>query len=354
MKHSIFYAWQSDLDPALTRNFIDEALERAVKDLNRSESVRVEAVMDRDTAGIAGTPGISETIFQKIDECDVFVGDVSIVNEAKNVRNVSFIRQLAGAVAGVVLEQVGTDHDIKRPAPNPNVLLELGYAAATIGWNRVILVQNTAYGDISTLPFDLRGRRVVPFHLSSKESRVDQRPKLREELSTALKRALEGMLAPPVFRGGEEPRWFGFWNTVSRPARQNALLVREVGAAGFYFHLSLIDGARGGSVAGFATYTGPDSAYVFIKGEDDSKPCELKFRRSFNGKQREIQVEETVGCNWFKGLGASFEGTYVCSHDLLFDYGALSELDLQRLYRIPGKYYQPLIDSFQTIGDTER
>lgn len=176
MKHSIFYAWQSDLDPALTRNFIDEALERAVKDLNRSESVRVEAVMDRDTAGIAGTPGISETIFQKIDECDVFVGDVSIVNEAKNVRNVSFIRQLAGAVAGVVLEQVGTDHDIKRPAPNPNVLLELGYAAATIGWNRVILVQNTAYGDISTLPFDLRGRRVVPFHLSSKESRVDQRP----------------------------------------------------------------------------------------------------------------------------------------------------------------------------------
>ena len=42
---------------------------------------------------------------------------------------------------------------VKRPAPNPNVLLELGYAAASIGSNRVILVQNTAFGDISTLSF---------------------------------------------------------------------------------------------------------------------------------------------------------------------------------------------------------
>ena len=67
MKHVIFYSWQSDLDPALTRNFIEDALTRAIKTLNRDKDVFVEAVIDRDTSGVAGTPGIAETIFQKID-----------------------------------------------------------------------------------------------------------------------------------------------------------------------------------------------------------------------------------------------------------------------------------------------
>ena len=52
-----------------------------------------------------------------------------------------------------VLEHVAAYRLVKRPAPNPNVFLELGYAAASIGWNRLILVQNTAFGDISTLSF---------------------------------------------------------------------------------------------------------------------------------------------------------------------------------------------------------
>jgi hypothetical protein len=112
LKHSVFYSWQSDLDPALTRNFIEEALKRAVKDLNRSEAVRVEAVIDRDTAGVAGTPEISETIFRKIDECDVFVCDVSIVNATTNVTNVGFFRRLVRAVARAGFEYTVTDRRI--------------------------------------------------------------------------------------------------------------------------------------------------------------------------------------------------------------------------------------------------
>jgi hypothetical protein len=49
--------------------------------------VRVESVMDRGTAGVTGAPGISETIFQKIEDCDVFVCDVSIINAATAVRD---------------------------------------------------------------------------------------------------------------------------------------------------------------------------------------------------------------------------------------------------------------------------
>jgi hypothetical protein len=37
VKHVIFYSWQSDLDPALTRNFVEDALTRTLKSLNRDQ-----------------------------------------------------------------------------------------------------------------------------------------------------------------------------------------------------------------------------------------------------------------------------------------------------------------------------
>lgn len=65
MKHVIFYSWQSDLDPALTRNFIEEALARAVKSLNRDDDVFVEAVIDRDTSGVAARLESLKPFFRK-------------------------------------------------------------------------------------------------------------------------------------------------------------------------------------------------------------------------------------------------------------------------------------------------
>lgn len=40
----------------------------------------VEIVADRDTKREFGSPDITQTIFPKIDECDIFVEDVSIIN----------------------------------------------------------------------------------------------------------------------------------------------------------------------------------------------------------------------------------------------------------------------------------
>jgi len=353
VKHIIFYSWQSDLDPALTRNFIEDALTKAAKSLNRDENVSVEAVIDRDTSGVAGTPGISETIFQKIDECDVFVCDVSIANSIDPTSDTGLFLQIVRVVTQAIRERTFRYRRAKRPTPNPNVLLELGYAAARLGWDRMILVQNTAYGNLGDLPFDLRGRRIVPYDLSSKDSRADERPKLRDQLELSLRKSLTDMLAPNVWVGETMSRWFGFWTAPSRPTKANTLLIREVGAKGFLFHLSLTDGARAGSVTGFAKFTGPDSAYAFIQAAKNEKPCELKFRRAFAGKSLQVHVEETRGCNYYKGMGATFEGIYTCRRELLFDFGALDELDLQRLYSITGKYFAPLHDRFQQIGTSE-
>lgn len=349
MRHVIFYSWQSDLDPALTRVFIEEALTAAAENLKGDDKAAIEAVIDRDTAGVAGTPGIAETILQKIDECDVFVCDVSIINNPEAVPESNLLLQTVRGVAQVILERTFRYRRIKRPTPNPNVLIELGYAAARIGWEHVILVQNTVYGDPGSLPFDLRNRRIVPFNLSSKETGPDGRQRVRDQLEIDLRRALADVLAPTFWIGERKPRWFGRWTAESGPTRRNTLFIREVGANGFIFHLSLLDGARGGTVNGFAGFTGPDSAYARIRTTDNGEPCELKFRRSM-GEVRQIRVEEGRGCQHFKGMGASFNGIYTCGRDLLFESGTLDEMDLQRLYSISGKYYWPLSARFQQIG----
>ena len=138
---TIFYSWQSDRGNAVNRGFIEAALGKAIKLLKKDDAYQVEPFLDRDTQGVPGAPHIVEAILSKIDSADVFVADVTIV----------------------------TDENAKRPIPNPNVLIELGYAFKALGKTRVIMVFNRAYGDIRELPFDLNHLRVIPYSLHPDE-----------------------------------------------------------------------------------------------------------------------------------------------------------------------------------------
>ncbi len=80
MKNKVFYSWQSDLPNGTKCSFIEAALRKAAEEVANDDTVDVEPVIDRDTAGIAGSPDISSTIFAKIREAHVFVADVSIIN----------------------------------------------------------------------------------------------------------------------------------------------------------------------------------------------------------------------------------------------------------------------------------
>src|SRR5262249_25003589 len=130
----IFYSWQSDLPRSRNHDFIQECLEEAVAQIAGEPGVGIVPRIDRDTQGEPGSPAIADTILEKINNCDMFVGDVSIING---------------------------DEKPKRPTPNPNVLLELGWAAQRLGWERITSVFNLAYGKVEDLPFDLKQRRVV-------------------------------------------------------------------------------------------------------------------------------------------------------------------------------------------------
>ena len=163
MKVTIFYSWQSDLPNGTNRSLIQKALETAAGDLRNDDSIAVEPVVDRDTANIPGSPDIADTILRKIDAADIVVADVSIINQGSSAR----------------------------PTPNPNVLIELGYALKSLGSDRLILIQNTAFGDVDVLPFDLKRKRVLAYKCP--EATIDRSP-IRKHLQASLRDALRIIL----------------------------------------------------------------------------------------------------------------------------------------------------------------
>ena len=105
--------------------------------------------------GTTGSLDITSTLFHKISSCDIFVADINIVNQSLHRQGFS---------------------------PNANVLIELGFAASKIGWERVILVFNSSEYSIEQLPFDIRQKSILWYK--------DQ-PQLEEKLKFAINEILK-------------------------------------------------------------------------------------------------------------------------------------------------------------------
>ncbi len=118
---------------------------------------QLEFNIDRDTKSEIGTPNILESIFKKIDRSKIFIADISIINSNSSGRK----------------------------CPNPNVLIELGYAARVLGWERVFCIYNTDYGSVDDLPFDLRQRRPIQYSLKGM-NKADVRNSIAQILSDSI------------------------------------------------------------------------------------------------------------------------------------------------------------------------
>ncbi|MEX2263685.1 MAG: hypothetical protein WD696_17150, partial [Bryobacteraceae bacterium] len=66
MNRRVFYSWQSDTEPRINRNFVEDALKRALRSIKKNAGIVLDPVLDRDTAGLPGSPAISEAIFVRI------------------------------------------------------------------------------------------------------------------------------------------------------------------------------------------------------------------------------------------------------------------------------------------------
>lgn len=164
MTDTVFWSWQNDLPARLNRDFIRDALAIAVDRV--SETLDVEDVervaLDHDTKATAGMADISQTILEKISRSAVVVADVT---------------PIAKSAGGKAL-------------PNPNVMVELGYAMSAIGFERIIAVLNTANGDtVENLPFDIRHRRILTYTLAAEATKAERKA-VREALIKQLAEAV--------------------------------------------------------------------------------------------------------------------------------------------------------------------
>ena len=135
------------------------------------DTVDIEA--DRDTQGEFGSPDIAQTIFSKIDCCDIFIADVSAVCKYQ------------------VIDKDGNPTGKIKLMPNPNVMLELGYATQVVGWENVICVLNTDYGSPEDMPFDIANRRLTSYSLNEGKSKGEVRRYLKGIIQETVENILQ-------------------------------------------------------------------------------------------------------------------------------------------------------------------
>jgi hypothetical protein len=180
--NTVFYAWQSDRNQKVCRYFIRDAIDRACQAIKKELAIEDSPQADEATKGVPGTPHIAETIFDKIRSAGMFVGDLTFVGATEL-----------------------NDGAQRKLVPNPNVLIELGQASASIGWNRIILVMNTAFGSPQELPFDLR-HRSFPIQYEFADSTQGEKNQIRDALANELKRRIGQVIESRVIERAEEAK----------------------------------------------------------------------------------------------------------------------------------------------------
>lgn len=194
MADTVFWSWQSDSNQKSNRNFIRDALSKAVdrvsQDLGVEDAERVE--LDHDTKSASGMADISNTILEQVSAAAVFVADVTPIATAESGKKI----------------------------PNPNVMVELGYALHALGFEKIIAILNRGDGHkIEELPFDIRHRRILTYCLSDdadKSERKREGDKLAKDLAAAIKGNIENTrearsLVTPIVGVAESKDYEGLW-----------------------------------------------------------------------------------------------------------------------------------------------
>lgn len=150
MTYKAFYSWQSDKKDVSQR--IENALNNKFKELE-NKGIYIELV--KATDGISGSRILEEVILENIKRCDFFIADLTPVTKH-------------------------TTCDGKtKLVPNPNCMLEFGYALRHFTSERVIAYMQLEEDDNHyELPFDLNHRTYNHFKQGD-NIRIDEKELLR-------------------------------------------------------------------------------------------------------------------------------------------------------------------------------
>jgi hypothetical protein len=216
---TIFYSWQNDISKMVNKNFIKDALEKAIEEITEFLNLDETPLVDQDTYNVPGSPEVFSTVLKKIENCAIFVADITIVAH--------------------------TTQD--KAIPNPNVLIEYGYALKTVGADHIICIMNEFFGYAeNSLPFDLKHRRWPIRYNLGEESYVKEKINQKEQLIQQIKDAITTIIKAGLLE--RKPENIIKLNSSTRlvPAlsREAQILLKEasIDKQGIIMHLESHDG----------------------------------------------------------------------------------------------------------------
>lgn len=164
MKYTIFYSWQSDTEPDFNWNLIRDSINSAIKNIENKGQLKGVFFNDlqESTSNVPGSPDTVQTIEERIDNCDIFIGDLTITNSHPRI-----------------LEFLKNNSDIPyKFSPNSNVYGEYNWAFSKHGSKAIIAVMNTFYGDPKKnpqiIPFDIRQKRFPFSYYCDSEMQIEE------------------------------------------------------------------------------------------------------------------------------------------------------------------------------------
>lgn len=175
MELTIFYSWQMKTPSTVNKDFIERCLSKAANDIeNKGKLKGVFFNIDCDTRNIPGTPNIDNTIEEKINNCNLFLADLTI-------------HHMLSAKKREKLRKKGKDPCAEAAG---NVYTEYGQAKKVVGNNCIICVANTFFGPFDEQIFDLNHyRKPIEYKLPI-DKVIDHLAELENKKELSLKEKL--------------------------------------------------------------------------------------------------------------------------------------------------------------------
>ncbi|WP_367391683.1 hypothetical protein [Lewinella sp. LCG006] len=184
MGYKVFFAFQMDTEDKFGKGFIQSAIEIAIQ---KFKSEGVEVSLDFGFRGTPGSPLLIEEMLKKSSDSDMVIVDLTFTS-SKEWFNAELIDE------DINERWFSIPIGDRKLSPNPNVLLETGYAWATKGTYRTLAVMNVANGSPDELPVDLKGFRWgITYNLD--ESNYEDRKSIRKDLANDFYDAIKTAIA---------------------------------------------------------------------------------------------------------------------------------------------------------------
>lgn len=178
----IFFSWQveTDLQGFNNKVFLKDCIKCAIKQIENKGTLKgIHFELIEGLNKTSGNPEVAPLMFAQIDDCDIFIGDMTIVQRICS--RLEPLRNKKGLYF--------------RYSPNCNVYGEYNRALGLHKdfWKQIILLLNdtnkSPKEDSSVIPFDTRHRR-WPITFNLKDNSVESKTKAKEELMKYLPDAI--------------------------------------------------------------------------------------------------------------------------------------------------------------------